>query len=277
MPEVGNPRESPKQRKHIRLEHILRDPRCQPRAGLSRTAVNDYARRYRQNDKMPPVEVVWDGRAYVLWDGFHRVEAAARAKRPAVEALVQDGTLQDAILLSCRANARNGLHRSTAERRRAVARLLELPGWAQASTREIAAACEVSEPLAEAVRRAKLGPEVLEEVRQRRDGRKYVQKLRPTAAERRKQAASECGWAQDVQLDAEGRMVDDKLRDAWRHYDLTAAVRYACQQERGKLEGWDTLVRFLRGVETFSNNEAARTLAAKVLQGMRALKGGADD
>jgi len=87
--------------------------------------------------------VVYDGEAYWLWDGFHRLHARKRNGLYTVPAIVRQGTRRDAVLLSVGANATHGFRRTNADKRRSVLALLEDQEWHQWSDREIARRCAV--------------------------------------------------------------------------------------------------------------------------------------
>jgi len=93
---------------------------------------------------MGPVEITFDGLKYYLTDGFHRVMAHTRATRDYIEANVTPGTLEDAIRRSLSANAKHGLPRSNADRRKSVNMALDHEKWGKLSAREIAKMCVVS-------------------------------------------------------------------------------------------------------------------------------------
>ena len=61
----------------------------------------------------PPVTVYFEGTAYWLADGFHRVAAAERCQGTHLMADVRRGTCRDACLAAAGANATQGLPRST--------------------------------------------------------------------------------------------------------------------------------------------------------------------
>jgi len=49
---------------------------------------------------MPPVQVVHDGTAHWLWEGFHRIEAAKQAGMKGIAVEITKGTQRDAFRLS---------------------------------------------------------------------------------------------------------------------------------------------------------------------------------
>ncbi len=126
------------------LAVIRQDGGTQSRAEIDPDVISDYAQAMRELTIFPPVVVYHDGEHYWLADGFHRVKAAAKAKHPAIEADVRQGTQRDAILFSTSANGTHGLRPSNADKRRAVEMLLRDKEWSQWSDRAIARQCHVS-------------------------------------------------------------------------------------------------------------------------------------
>lgn len=134
----------------IPLSSIRRDGGTQPRAELDHATVTAYRNLLERGTHLPPVEVVYDGTDYWLWDGFHRCEAASDLGFATITANIRQGTQRDAVILSLSANATHGLPRSNEDKRRAVAKALEIdPSW---SDRKIATICEVSHPFVAKVR-----------------------------------------------------------------------------------------------------------------------------
>jgi hypothetical protein len=107
--------------------------------------VLEYVEDLKNGDSFPPVVVFYDGTDFWLCDGFHRVEAAFGSGLTEIAALVKQGTRRDAILYSVGANAKHGLRRSNADKRRAVMTLLEDGEWNQWSNMEISRRCCVDE------------------------------------------------------------------------------------------------------------------------------------
>lgn len=117
----------------------------QPRARIDLDLVAEYADRILAGDAFPPVEVVFDGKDYWLWDGFHRYHGHVKAGKKEIAVNIREGTARDAVLLSCGANGHHGLRRTPEDKRNAVLRLLEDAEWASRSNRWISEQCNVSE------------------------------------------------------------------------------------------------------------------------------------
>jgi DNA-binding MarR family transcriptional regulator len=105
----------------IPIAQVRTDGGTQPRAGLDQDTLEEYTALVKRKYKnFPPIEVVYDGNEYWLWDGFHRFEAFKQAKKKDIKANVQQGTITDAQWLSYAANRTNGLRRSNEDKQRAV-------------------------------------------------------------------------------------------------------------------------------------------------------------
>ncbi len=122
----------------IKIKSIIADPDCQLRAAGLDATINDYAAAIADGAKIPPITVFFDGRAYHLADGFHRLEARKIAGATEIEADIREGDARDAKLCAAGANAAHGLPRTQADKRKAIAALLADPEWRQWSDREIA-------------------------------------------------------------------------------------------------------------------------------------------
>lgn len=130
----------------INVEDIRLDGGTQSRAELSDDVIQEYAAYYADKVEMPPVVVYFDGTDRWLADGFHRVMAAKWSGIARIAAEIVQGSQRDAVLYSCGANAKHGMRRTNADKRRAVGVLLRDDEWAAKSDRWIADQCGVSHP-----------------------------------------------------------------------------------------------------------------------------------
>jgi hypothetical protein len=149
----------------LALDKIIADDRCQPRATFDTALVEQYAEAMATGDAFPPVTVFFDGIDHFLADGFHRYRAAKSLGLAEMEADVVLGTLRDAILHSCSANAAHGWRRTNDDKRRAVLRLLNDIEWIKWSDSEIARRCNVSQPFVSRLRPEVITPNVISEPR----------------------------------------------------------------------------------------------------------------
>ena len=130
----------------LSLSQIRCDGGTQSRAAIHQTTVDEYAEDYKNGANFPPITVFYDGEIFWLADGFHREKAALKAGLTEIAAIVKQGTRRDAVLYSVGANAKHGLRRTNADKRRAVMTLLEDEEWSHWSVSEISRQAKVSRP-----------------------------------------------------------------------------------------------------------------------------------
>jgi hypothetical protein len=101
------------------------DGDTQPRMEVYEDVVEDYRRDMARGAQFPPVEVVFDGTDYWLFDGFHRYKAARLAQRKKMTAIIYEGTKEEAAWRSLGANAVHGLRRSREDTAWAIERAIK--------------------------------------------------------------------------------------------------------------------------------------------------------
>lgn len=109
--------------KILNVSEIRAEQDLQPRCGMTQEVIEEYSEIL---DQLPPIDVVYDGVDYWLWDGWHRLDAAIEAGVDTITANVVEGTREDAAMLAVSANAKHGLRRTNADKRRAVQLALRL-------------------------------------------------------------------------------------------------------------------------------------------------------
>ena len=164
----------------IEISRIKTDGGTQPRVSLNQETVAEYRDAYKAGVKLPPVTLFYDGADYWLADGFHRFFAARDAGLTEIYEEIQPGTQRDAILYSLSANAKHGLRRTNADKRKAVQTLLDDAEWSKWSDREIAKRCAVGYDLVADIRKSHL-PETIDRPQAdtrtvQRNGTTYEQK-----------------------------------------------------------------------------------------------------
>lgn len=164
----------------IEIARIKTDGGTQPRVSLNQETVAEYRDAYKAGVKLPPVTLFYDGADYWLADGFHRFFAARDAGLTEIYEEIQPGTQRDAILYSLSANAKHGLRRTNADKRKAVQTLLDDAEWSKWSDREIAKRCAVGYDLVADIRKSHL-PETIDRPQAdtrtvQRNGTTYEQK-----------------------------------------------------------------------------------------------------
>jgi len=146
--------------KNVSLTDIIADESVQARVELSEETVADYrAAMLEQIEEkgahsFPPLVVFQEGKTLWLSSGFHRFEAAKRTsgKVSSFPCEIRKGTKRNAQLFALGANADHGLHRTSADKRKAVALMLQDDEWKDWSSRQIAKQCNVSPSLVDNIR-----------------------------------------------------------------------------------------------------------------------------
>lgn len=119
----------------LRLINVSGD--TQQRA-LSLETIENYLGLMKDGEEFPPVEVVFDGKDYWLWDGFHRLECAKRLKKDTIEANVQSGDIRRAKWLSFSANNKHGLQRNLGDVEHIIRQIFVDAQWKRQPVAKIA-------------------------------------------------------------------------------------------------------------------------------------------
>ena len=137
---------------NISIKSINSDSRTQARASLNPGVVTEYADQMLAGHEFPPISIIAVGEDLFIADGHHRFHAAIQAGRTEIAAVINPGTLRDAIFAGLSANAKHGLRRSSLDKRKAISVMLADPEWKKMSDREIATIVTVSASLVAKVR-----------------------------------------------------------------------------------------------------------------------------
>lgn len=129
--------------KKIPINKIVTEAGTQMRISFDEETVEEYAEDMKNGDEFPHLIVFSGNGKYYLADGFHRLEAAKRAKKRSISCEVKTGRLRDAKLFAASANTKHGLKRTREDKRNAVEALLKDKEWSQWGNREIARHCKV--------------------------------------------------------------------------------------------------------------------------------------
>lgn len=131
--------------KHVALTAILFDSTTQIRAEVNADTVDEYAARMVAGDRFPPADVFEDSGRYYIGDGWHRLLAAQKNGDVTFPCVVHSGGRIAAIKHALGANAKHGLKRTNADKRKSVeVALREFPNL---SDRQIAELCGVGAPM----------------------------------------------------------------------------------------------------------------------------------
>ena len=109
----------------VALAWLDTDCGVQVRPALDEETLERYLQARENNDELPPIHVIDDGERGIVFDGLHRVEVARRRGEDSIAAIVEPGTLEDAMLRACTANRTNGLPLDNASKREAARRYLQ--------------------------------------------------------------------------------------------------------------------------------------------------------
>jgi hypothetical protein len=119
------------------IDQIRLDGGTQQRE-LSEEVVQHYYDLTGDGIALPPVEVVYDGKCYWLWDGFHRIEVAKRRGQASIEANVTKGSQAQAVYKSWGANATHGFPRAPGTTRKIIEQILTDEQYSKMSINSIA-------------------------------------------------------------------------------------------------------------------------------------------
>lgn len=128
----------------IAIDQIRRDGGTQFRPNINQDLVKRYKELMLDDAVFPPVEVMFDGKNYWLWDGFHRYFVIKELNLKTLECNVTLGTQYDAIRAARKANGSHGASRDYETLCNVVRSALEDANFADKSNREIARECHVS-------------------------------------------------------------------------------------------------------------------------------------
>jgi hypothetical protein len=128
----------------ILLSKIETRDTLQPRATMNFIIVEDYAQAMKDGQIFPPLDVVFDGDIYWLWDGYHRRKAAEQIGLDEINVRVTDGDLGHAEWLALGANKTHGFRRKNEDKRRTVELALRHPKMKGQSLNFLSQHCGVS-------------------------------------------------------------------------------------------------------------------------------------
>lgn len=163
--------------KVLNIDALVLDEALQSREEISEVAVSEYAESIKAGEDFPPVLVYFDSINYYLTDGYHRYHAHKRAEKVSILCEIVSGTYRDAVLHSTGVNTTHGVRRTSADKRKAVMKLLDDPEWKKWSNAEIGRQCGVSAPFVANLREIDLA-----EVKYKTSGGKVATKFKASGA-----------------------------------------------------------------------------------------------
>jgi uncharacterized ParB-like nuclease family protein len=222
------------------LTSIRRDGGTQPRGMTDPATVAAYAEALELGAEFPPVDVMFDGEDYWLYDGYHRVAAYTQQQRWQVPAIVHQGTQTDAQWASYGVNQAHGLRRSTEDKERAIKAALRHPNAAALSNLAIAKHLGVSDKTVEKYRQQLVASSEIPKIAERtvtRGGATYTQNTANIGRREPRYATSE-----QIALAAQ-RVVATLLEDEIPRGIVAADLRKCANMQRG--ETWQMIARLL--------------------------------
>lgn len=124
-------------KKQLPLKDIRTDGGTQQRK-VDDEVVLRYTALMKDGVKFPPIEIIYDGKNYFMWDGFHRYFSHLKLNKKYIEANIEKGTQRQAIWLSFSANKENAFPRQPGTGKEIVGKILKDKEWSKISEVEIA-------------------------------------------------------------------------------------------------------------------------------------------
>lgn len=133
---------------NIKIADIDRRPEAQIRQQTNPQAVKDYAGLIKDGTEFEPIQIVqFDDGSNVLADGWHRVEAYAKAGYDKVKAVITQGGMAEVLQISLERNTRHGEKLTRQEKQGAIKKLLAIPEMRRKADKILAKVAGVSPAL----------------------------------------------------------------------------------------------------------------------------------
>jgi len=139
-------------KRKVRLDNIRIDGNTQFRDQINQEVVGVYKEAMRGGDIFPPIDVMFDGTDYWLYDGFHRYFAVHELGEKEIEVHYKPGTKRDAFIASLGVNDKHGLQRNNATKRKVVEAALADEELRELPNTHIAKLCKVSDTFVASIR-----------------------------------------------------------------------------------------------------------------------------
>ena len=136
----------------VPINEIRIDGNTQYRMVIDQPTVYNYRDAIKQDDELPLIDVVYDGKDYWLTDGFHRYHAFKLLGIREIQVNCIDGCLRDAQIEALKANCQHGKPLTNEDKRNKVEMALKIEGFDKKTDYEIAKICGVSKPFVAAIR-----------------------------------------------------------------------------------------------------------------------------
>ncbi len=128
------------------------DGNTQVRVEESPDTIQRYADALAANKQLPPIHVFFDGTAYWIGDGHHRLAACKKRGLDSISCIVHEGDRTAALKFACQANQEHGLPLTNADKRNIVLTYFKIPGNENKTNNAIAKELGVSVPFVKNIR-----------------------------------------------------------------------------------------------------------------------------
>jgi len=123
--------------KSIKIELINLSAGTQQRQ-LEPDVVSHYLDLAKDGIELPPIELIYSGTEYYVWDGFHRLAVGQKLRWSHIRANVEIGDLRRAVFMSYGANGHHGFPRQSGALRYILGKIFNDPEWSKKPVAEIA-------------------------------------------------------------------------------------------------------------------------------------------
>jgi len=173
---------------------------------LDESTVNKYVDLMRDGVEFPPVEIIFDGRSYWLWDGFHRYRAHQILEKKEIKANVENGNKRDAVWYSLGANATHGLPRPYGSLKSIIMTVLNDAKWSKKSDIDIARHVHCTRQYVFGLR----NPESVKCLHEE------IPDIEPETQETKTEPEKKPKQEKPVEMkDCEGQVIPHKIRENW--------------------------------------------------------------
>ena len=124
--------------KCLRIDLIKDDGSTLPRTHLDQEIIAHYCRDIDDGLVLPPIECYFDGRFYWLFKGHHIFESSLRSKLLSVDAILHNGSLEEARWESYKSIYYHDQSKTGKDRRLVIERVLRHPNSSRLSDHQIA-------------------------------------------------------------------------------------------------------------------------------------------